>query len=328
MSAELDLTMAGGLYDRTLALIDGRVRPDGVRLRYLPMRIEEVFWRALRHHEFEATELSLAYYISLRSRGDDSYVAIPVFPSRYFRHGNFYVRADSELDSFESVRGATVGLPEYTMTACVWQRGLLKDDCGIDATEIRWRYGGIETPGREDRADIPLPPGVELEPLEQGATLNSALIDGKVDAVMAPRVLSGVHTGELKRLLVDYRDHELEYWRRTRIFPIMHLIAIRRDVHERHPWLARSLFDAFQDAKRLAYEWLAEIPALPVSLPFYVPEWEFTQAEFGPDPWPDGLEPNRATLETISRYLVEQGCADPVDIDALFAPSVLDQFVV
>jgi 4,5-dihydroxyphthalate decarboxylase len=328
MNTPLPITLAGGEYDRTVALADGRVRPRGVELRYMPMTIEEVFWRAFRHHEFDAAELSLGYYMTLRSMGDDSYVAIPVFPSRFFRHGCIFVPADSDRDSLESLAGATVGLPEYTMTACVWLRGLLREEHGIDHGDISWRYGGIESAGRRDRADLPPPPGADLQPIGDDETLNQLLAEGRIDAAMMPRIPSDYWTGKIRRLLPDYQQQEAAYFGRTGIFPMMHVIAIRRDVYERNPWVAASLFDAYQEAKALAYKWLADINALPISLPWYVPEWERTKRVFGDDPWVDGLEPNRHALGTLAGYLQEQGLAKEVDLDELFAPNSLDRFVI
>lgn len=327
MANPLDLTVAGGAYDRTMALVDGRVQPRGINLRYLAMPIEEVFWRAFRYDEFDVSELSLGYYMTLRSMGDDRYIAIPVFPSRFFRHGCIFVPADSDRQSLASLAGATVGLPEYTMTACVWLRGLLRDECGIAPSDIRWRFGGIEASGRRDRADLPAPPGVDLAPISEASTLNELLAKGELDAVISPRVLSDYWTGRIRRLLPDYPQHEAEYYRRTGIFPMMHVVALRKDVYEAHPWAAMHLYEAYQDAKRLAYEWLADINALPVSLPWFVPEWERTRAEFGDDPWVDGLEPNRAALESLRRYLIDDG-VEPFDLDGLFAPSVLQKFVI
>lgn len=328
MTRDLDLTLAGGEYDRIVPLLDGRVRPRGINLRYLPMTIEEVFWRAFRHQEFDAAELSLGYYVTLKSNGDDSYVAIPVFPSRFFRHGCIYVSATSERTTLSSLRGAVVGLPEYTMTACVWLRGLLHDEHGIAPEDIAWRFGGIESAGRRDRADLAPPPGVDLQPIADDATLNQLLAEGEIDAAMTPRIPSDYWSGKIRRLLPDYQEHEADYFRRTGIFPMMHVIAIRRHVYERHPWVAASLFDAYQEAKGLTYQWLADINALPISLPWYVPEWERTKSVFGDDPWVDGLDPNRHALATLCRYLVEQNLAKEVELDDLFAPNTLDRFVI
>lgn len=327
MSSRLELTVAGGAYDRTLALVDGRVRPRGINLRYLAMPIEEVFYRAFRYDEFDASELSLAYFMTLRAMGDDRYVAIPVFPSRFFRHGCIFVPGDSAATTLESLRGARVGIPEYTMTACVWLRGLLRDECGIDPSEITWRYGGIEAPGRRDRADLEGPAGVDLEPIPADSTLNDLLASGELDAVICPRILSSYWTGGVRRLLPDYQAAEAGYYARTGIFPMMHVVALRKDVYDRNPWAAVHLFEAYQAAKLLAYEWLADINALPISLPWYVPEWERTRSMFGEDPWVDGLEPNRDALQILRGYLISDG-VPAFDLDSLFAPSVLDKFVI
>jgi 4,5-dihydroxyphthalate decarboxylase len=326
--ADLDLTLAGGFYDRTMALISGRVRPAGVRLRYLAMPIEEVFWRALRHAEFDAAEISLAYYMTLRARGDRTYTAIPVFPSRFFRHGCIFVPAGSPRRALADLCGATIGLPEYTMTACVWVRGLLADECGIRASEIRWRAGGIEHPGRRDRADLDPPPGVDLRPIDPGTTLNQLLSEGRLDAVISPRIPSAYWSGGVRRLPPDFQAAEADYFERTGIFPVMHTVALRTDVYERHPWVAQSLFDAYQAAKQAAYEWLADINALPVALPWYVAEYERTRRIFGRDPWADGFDANRRQLLTLARYLAEQGLAPAVDVEMLFAPNTRDRFVI
>jgi 4,5-dihydroxyphthalate decarboxylase len=329
MSNRVPITLAGGSYDRTIALVDGRVRPRGVDLTYLGMPIEEVFWRAFRHREFDAAELSLGYYLTLCSQGDDGYVAIPVFPSRFFRHGCVYVAADSELTSFESLSGATIGIPEYTMTACVWLRGLLSEEHNVQPEDIHWRYGGIEAPGRRDRADMAVPPGIDLQSIGPDETLNQLLCDGKLDAVICPRLLSGYFSGRIRRLLPDYQSAEREYYDRTGIFPMMHVVALRRDIYERTPWVAASLFDAYQEAKSVAYDWLADINALPISLPWFVPEWERTRELFGRDPYPDGLEANRAGLETFARYLHDQRMTVQLtDLDSVFAPNTLDKFVI
>lgn len=328
MTSRLDLTLAGGMYDRIVPFLDGTVQPRGINLRYLAMPIEEVFWRALRHDEFDAVELSLAYYVTLRSRGDDRYIAIPVFPSRFFRHGCVFVPTDSERTSLAALKDATVGVPEYTMTACVWLRGLLRDEYGIEPSDVRWRVGGIESPGRRDRADLPAPPGVELEPIPKDATLNDLLADGQLDAVLSPRIPSRYWTDEIRRLLPNYVEHEHTYYRRTGNFPIMHVVALRYDTYQRYSWVARSLYEAYQEAKHIAYRWLADINALPISLPWYVAEWERTRREFGPDPWADGIEANRDALSTLCGYLVAEGSAAKIAIDDLFTTEMQDEFVI
>lgn len=325
---EIKVVLAGGAYDRVIPLQNGQVRPAGIDLQYLAMPIEEVFWRALRHTEFDAAELSLGYYWWMRAHGDARYVAIPVFPSRFFRHGCAYVSAKSDLRDFSQLRGCTIGVPEYTMTACVWLRGLLQDEHGIAAEDIHWRVGGIESPGRRDRIDMPLPASVDIAPIPPDAALNGLLAEGKLDAVFCPRIPSAYWTGEIRRLLPDYQQAERAYYERTKIFPIMHVVAVRRELYNRHPWAAMSLFDAYQQAKSRTYQWLEDINALPVSLPWYVPAWEETRRLFGPDPWADGLGPNRHCLEVFGRYMTDQHLASPATLEDLFAPNTLDRYVI
>lgn len=324
----LELTAAGGMYDRVIPLVTQAVRPAGIALRYLPMRIEDVFWRALRHREFDVTEISLAYYIALRSRGDRTYTAIPVFPSRFFRQGCIFVSATSPRRTLASLKGATVGVPEYSMTACVWLRGLLVDEHDVQPADIAWRTGGIESPGRRERAALPRVPGVDVQPIGADETLTELLVSGELDAVIAPRIPSARWTGAVRHLLEDYPDHELAYYERTGIFPPMHTVVLKTEVYEAHPWAARSLFDAFQEAKRHAYEWLGDINALPISLPWFMPEYERTRAIFGADPWTDGFAENAAALELLSRYLQEQGLAEPLPVRDLFARETLDEAVI
>lgn len=326
--SEIKVVLAGGAYDRVMPLQDGRVRPAGIDLQYIAMPIEEVFWRALRHTEFDAAELSLGYYWWMRAHGDDRYVALPVFPSRFFRHGCVYVNSGSGFRDFSQLRGCVVGLPEYTMTACVWLRGLLQDEHGIPPEDIHWRIGGIESPGRRDRIDMAFPEDVDIAPVPDGTSLNGLLAEGKLDAVFCPRIPSAYWTGEIRRLLPDYQQAERAFYERTRIFPIMHVIAVRRELYQRHPWAAMSLFDAYQQAKSLTYQWLEDINALPVSLAWYVPAWEETRRLFGPDPWADGLAPNRRGLEVFGRYMTEQRLAPPVALEELFARSTLDRYVI
>jgi 4,5-dihydroxyphthalate decarboxylase len=324
----MDVTVAGGLYDRTVPLMLGWVRAAGISIRYVPLEIDDMFWRAFRYREFDATEISLAYYIALRSRGDTTYIAIPVFPSRFFRHGCIYVAADSSRKSLADLGGATVGVPEYSLTMCVWLRGLLQDEYGIEPSDISWRCGGIEAAGRRARASLPVPSDVDIASIEEGQTLTALLLDGSLDAIFSPRIPDAFWRGEIRRLLVDYRTAEHDYYRRTGIFPVMHAVAIKEELYKTQPWIARSLFDAFQDAKRYAYAWLADINALPVSLPWFMAEYEATRQVFGADPWEDGLTQNRRQLEVLCRYLRQQGLAEEISVDELFAPPTLDRAVV
>lgn len=320
---EVHVTLACGPYDRTAALADGRVRAEGVALNVVQLEPEEIFWRMMRHAEFEVSEMSLSSYAMAVSRDDHRFVGLPVFLSRSFRHSSLYVRSDAELEDPRELRGARIGVPEYQMTAAVWTRGLLADEYGLTAHDATWVTGGLEQPGRAERQPLHLPPGIDVERL--GArTLADALLAGEIDALMAPRVPTVFRAPDppIRRVFPDYATRELEYHRRTGLFPIMHLVVIRSDVAERHPWLAQSLTKAFERAKALAVAGIEDAPALRWTLPFLLDAVERSKAEFGSDPWPYGLEANRATLEVFLRYLQEQGLvARDLQPDALFAPS-------
>jgi len=329
MANDLVLTVAGARYDRTLGLIEGTVRTPGMVVRYLPMNVDEMFWRALRHREFDATELSLAYYLIERSLGRDDWIAIPVFPSRFFRQGCIFVPRDSSRTSLESLRGAVVGVPEYALTACVWLRGMLSDRCGIEPSEIRWRSGGLERPGRVSRTQIDVPSTVELLPIAPEQTLSGMLASGALDAVICPNIPSAYVAGAARRLLPNARRDEEEYYSQVGYFPPMHVVALRKDVFAAYPWVARALYDSYQASKQMAYEWLDDIDGLPISLPWFVHEWEHTKSLFGKDPYRDGFAENEATLRDLARYLREQGLTPKaVDLEEMFAPPLLDSYVI
>lgn len=308
----MQLTLACGRYDRTQALIDGRVRPEGVEtLNYLALKPGETFWRQLNNLEFDASEMSLSSYTILRSEGDERFIAIPVFPSRVFRHSAVYLREDSPIAKPEQLKGRRVGVGDYQMTAAVWVRGFLQHEYGVRPEDISW------VAGKPIRAIKP-PPGVQLELMPQGTLLEEQLESGEIDAlvsVMLPRKLgSGV-----RRLFRDFRSVEADYYRRTRIFPIMHTLALKRTVYEKHPWLAVSLYKAFCKARDLARHWLYDTDALPVTLPWVIDEIEKSRDVV----WDYSVEGSRPTLEALVRYLDEQKLSRrPMRVEELFAPNV------
>jgi 4,5-dihydroxyphthalate decarboxylase len=319
----LRLTIATARYDRTMPLIDGRVRPEGLDVTWLPLNVEQIFWRQLRHLEFDASELSLSALLIRRGRGVDDLVPIPVFLSRSFRHSCIYVNADAGIRRPEDLAGKRIGVPEYQMTAAVWARGLLEDDFGVRPEDATWLQGGLEQPGRLPQEPVS-PPGVSLSMIPAGATLAGMIASGELDALVSPRTPTTYRGGDgpVRRLFPEVWATERDYWERTRIFPIMHTVAIRRPLVEANPWLPQTLANAFGEAKRLADADLRDTTALRVGLPFLVRHAEETIALMGEDFWPYGVEPNRPTLETLARYLHRQGLVpEQPDVDALFPAS-------
>jgi 4,5-dihydroxyphthalate decarboxylase len=329
--ARLPLTLACGRYDRTQALADGRVTVDGVDLRYIHLEPEEIFFRMVRFGEFDVAEMSLSTYL-LTHLADGPFVAIPVFPSRMFRHTSVYVNAGSFDLSGEPVAqlaGKTVGVAEYQLTANVWIRGILAEHYGVPVASVRYRTGGLNTPGREEKVSLDLPPEIDIEPVPAGRTLSEMLAVGELDAVYSPRAPDSFGTGSVRRLFTDTRAEEERYFERSGLFPIMHVIVIHRRVYEADPWLAQELLKAFTAAKQVAYADLARTVALSLSLPFAREEYERTVARMGADYWPYGLEPNREVLATFVRYAAEQGViAREPQPDGLFAPETHQRFVI
>jgi 4,5-dihydroxyphthalate decarboxylase len=320
------VTLACGATDRTMPLILGDVRPAGIDLTFLRMYPEEVFWRMTRHAEFDAAEMSLSSYVLRRSRGDDSVLAIPVYTSREFRHSCVWVRADADIHTPADLKGTRMGVPEYQMTAAVWIRGFLSDDFGVQPTDMHWFSGGLYEPGREEKLPISIP-GLALQAIGPDQTLSAMLLQGELDAIMGPRPPRGFPGPRVRRLFPDFRQVEVDYFNRTGVFPIMHTVVIRRELLDREPWVARSLYDAFCAAKTAAMTQLTEAVVLAVTLPWQIAEVESTIALMGEDYWPYGVERNRRALETLMRYSCEQGLAQRgVPIEELFAPSTLDDY--
>jgi 4,5-dihydroxyphthalate decarboxylase len=322
------VTLACGATDRTMPLILGDVRPAGIDLTFLRMYPEEVFWRMTRHAEFDAAEMSLSSYLLRRSRGDHSLVAIPVFTSREFRHSCVWIRADADVHAPPDLKGKRVGVPEYQMTAAVWIRGFLNDDFSVAPTDMHWFSGGLYQLGREEKLPISIR-GLDLRAIGREQTLSDMLLQGELDAVIGARPPRGFPGPKVRRLFPDFRQVEVDYFKRTAVFPIMHTVVIRRELLDREPWVARSLYDAFCAAKACATAQLSEAVVLAATLPWLIAEVEATTALMGEDYWPYGVEPNRHTIETLIRYSCEQGLAERgVAIDELFAPSTLDDYRV
>jgi 4,5-dihydroxyphthalate decarboxylase len=328
---KLPLSIACWDYDRTSRLIDGRVPIEGCEPNFFPLPVEEIFFRALNSADFDVAELSLSSYTMLTSRGKCPYVAIPVFLSRIFRHSSIYIRNDSGIREPADLRGKKVGVPEYQLTAPVWMRGILEDEYSVAPSQIRWRTGGVESPGRHEKVQLTFPEGVEVQSIEPGRTLNECLLSGDIDALMAPRAPSAFQNPDkrVKRMFGDYRAIEHAYFQKTGIFPIMHVVGIRRELVESQPWLAMSLLKAFTLAKDLAIAELSEVGALKTSLPWLASEHSDTVTTMGIDYWSYGIAGNEKTLNTFLRYHHLQGLSSrQLAIEELFAPSTHKQFVI
>lgn len=307
--SQLPLTIGCWNYDRTRALMDGRVPIEGCDPRFLALGPEEVFFRAFRHAEFDVSELSFSSYLMATARGACPYLAIPVFISRAFRHSGIYVRSDRGIAKPADLKGRLVGVPEYQVTAAVWIRGILQHEYGLHPADVEWRSGGIEEPGRHEKLPIELPADVGIEAVAEGKTLSAMLEAGEIDALVTPRAPSCFDRGapNVARLFPDFRSQERAWFKKTQIFPIMHVIGIRKELAAREPWLGASLMKAFEAAKRIVYADLREVAALKTTLPWVTREYEETVALMGADYWPYGIEANRPTLDAFLQYHHEQG---------------------
>ena len=329
--ARLGLSLACWNYDRVRALVDGRVKVEGVDLTMLSLPVEETFFRMLRHREFDAAEMSLSSYCVSLMRDDPAFIAIPVFPSRFFRHSCIFVSTRGRVRRPADLAGARVGVPEYQMTAPVWIRGVLQDDHGVDPSAPTYFTGGEEEPGREEKLRLDLPERFKVQPIGPAQTLSAMLAEGEIDALYTARTPSTFYSrpDAVRRLFPDAEAVERAYFRRTRIFPIMHVIALRRDVHAAHPWVAQALMKAFTAAKQIAYDELTVTASLATMLPWQTAAVEQAVAEMGADWWPYGLDANREVLEAFLRYHHEQGLSvRRLTLEELFAPETLESFKI
>lgn len=327
---KLHLTLACEDYDRTRPIKDGIVKPEGLELNYMVMSVEEIFWRMMKYEEFDVSELSMGAFLTAASRGRRPFIAIPVFPSRTFRHRCIFVNTDSGIRRIEDLRGKRVGVPEYSMTAAVWLRGMFEHEYGVGPGEIHWVQAGEEHPGRKDRVDFEMPAGVKLES-RPDTTLNAMIESGEVAAMMSPRMPTCFLQGSpnVKRLFPDYRRAEMEYFKKTGLFPIMHVIVIKRAIYEKEPWVAQTLFKAFCEAKEICMRELYDTNILRVSLPWTSAEYEDARDLMTADYWPYGLEPNRRNLETLHGYMLEQGLIKQrLNLGELFARETVEAFKI
>ena len=323
MLTRLRLTLACGDYDRTRALEEGTIRPDGIELTYLRLVVEETFFRMMRHQEFEVAELSLSSYVLSLQRDPAPFIAIPVFPSRMFRHGSIYINTEAGISSPQDLRGKVVGAPEYQLSAGVWIRGILADHYGVPIDSVTYRTGGQEQAGRIEKASLHLPESIHIDPIAPDQTLSAMLAEGEVAALYTPRIPSPFARRDprVARLFPDTIAAEQAYFAESGIFPIMHVVAIRRDVYDSSRWVAQSLYKAFQAAKVDVFGRLYDSSALRFMLPWLNQQLEEARTVLGEDYWSYGLEANHHTLATFLRYHHEQGLSRRLMTpEELFAP--------
>lgn len=323
------ISLACSLSDRTQPLYDGRIEPAGIDLNFVSLEVEEVFWRMLRYQEFDASEMSMSSYMMAKDRGEPQFTAIPVFPSRYFRHSCIFVNTNSGIEDPEDLRGRTVGVPEYQMTAPLWIRGILRTEYGVAPEEMTWYRGGEEEEGREEKLDVDLGPDLNISAIPTDETLSAMLKRGAIDALFTARTPSSFSTPSVERLFSDYRSVERDYYERTGHFPIMHTVVLREDVYQENPWIAQELTKAFTAAKKICMERMTRTSALSTTLPWVHDELDSTRELMGDDFWPYGVEANRDTLETMIEFSYEQGLIDTeFDVTDLFAEETLETYRV
>ena len=325
--APLTLSLACTVSDRTRPILDGRVPIPGCDMTFLPGEPEDIFRRALRDRAFDVTELSMGSHIVTTARGDSAYIGVPVFPSRAFRHAGIYVRTDRGLASPADLRGRRIGVPEYQQTAAMWVRGLLLDQHGVRATEVSWRTGGLNEPSGGERIPLKLSPEIDVQPIGPTETLDGLLRAGEIDAIVSPRPPRSFveKSAPVGRLFSDLHAAETSYYRATGFFPIMHCLAVRRELAAQHPWLPLELFRAFSRAKALALGELGLVNVLRVSLPWIAHYYAEAVALTGGNPWPYGFRRNAGELAAMIRYAVADGLASrALEPAELFHPSTLD----
>jgi 4,5-dihydroxyphthalate decarboxylase len=328
--SKLQLSVAVGNYDRVRPLIDGAVQIDGVDPVFMTLPPEEIFFRAFRGQDFDICELSMSSTTVKTADGTCPYVAVPAFVSRAFRHNSIWVRTD-RIKSPADLKGKRVGLPEYQLTACVWARVILEEDFGVKPSDVTWVRGGIEDAGRPEKISIKLPPGIHMEDAPEGATISGMLERGEIDGFIAPRVptFAGARPANVGMLFADPIAAGKDYFKRTGIFPIMHVTGIRRTLVEKHPWLPAAVFKAFSESKAKCLEALEDTAATKVTLPFVEDQLRLAREFMGEDFWSYGLEPNRKVLETFLRFHHKEGLSSRlVTPEELFHPSTHESFAI
>jgi 4,5-dihydroxyphthalate decarboxylase len=328
--SKLQLSLAVGPYDRTRALLDGSVQIDGIELICMTLSPEEIFFRAFRHAEFDVCELSLSSFTVKTAQGNCPYIGVPAFVSRTFRHTSIYVRTD-RIKKPADLKGKKVGVPEYQLTANVWARAILEEEFGVKPSDVSWVRGPITDAERPEKISIKLPPDVKLEDAPAGKTISQMLADGEIDGFIAPRApdLDLRKHPSVGWLFSDPTAAAKDYYKRSGIFPIMHLVGVRRELVQAHPWLPAALLKAFEQAKAAALELLNDTSATKVTLPFVEENLKAARELIGEDFWPYGVAPNRKTLEAFLRRHHAEGLSSRlVKVDEMFHPSTYESFKI
>jgi 4,5-dihydroxyphthalate decarboxylase len=307
-TARLHLTLATTDYDHVRDLTNGVVRPEGIVLTGFVLPVEEVFFRFIKNREWDVSEMSFGKFIGFASLGNSPFIGIPVFPSRVFRHSAFYVRADRGIASPKDLEGKSVGIPEWVQTAGIYARGFLAETAGVDLRKIKWVQAGMNEAGREEKVEFKLPPGIQYQQ-RRDTSISAMLLSGEIDAAISARVPDAFNAaaGKIVRLYPDYRKDEMAYHAATGIYPIMHVIAMRRAVFERYPWVAMNLFKAFDEAKARSLDRIRDLTASRIPVPWAAAIADEFGKGFGDDPFPYGLEANRKTLDAFCRFSHDQG---------------------
>jgi len=328
--ANIHLSVALSDYDHFRDFTGGKIKAEGIDITHIDLPVEEIFSRFTKYREWHVSEMSMAKYISLISQGDRSITAIPVFPSRFFRQHAFYVATDRPFERAADLAGKKVGIPNWVQTACVYTRAWLVHQIGIPLNAIDWYQAAVNVSGHVDEVQPKLPDGVRYTPVA-GRSLTDMLIAGDLDAIISARPPRLFEQGDprIRRMFPNYRQVEEDYWKQTGIFPIMHTVALRRDVVDAHPWIGMNLFKAFEEAKQRSITRALDGNICRFPIPWTFDYAEQSQRMFGKDFWPYGVEANRTTLEAFCQYAFEQGVAHRrVSIDELYPPSVHSLFEI
>jgi len=321
---DLDMTLAVCDYDHVRDLVSGAIPVEGLRVNFQSFSIQEIFHRFTTYREWDASEMSMGMYVSLLSRGDESLTAIPVFTSRVFRLSSFYIKRGGTVQRPEDLRGKRIGYPEWAHTAGIYSRAYLMHDLNIPLSEIEWVQSGVNSGGRAEHVNLALPDDVRRTPVSD-KSLDEMLLSGEIDCLMSSLPPKSFYDGhpDVARLIPDFETVETAHYEQTGIFPIMHTIAIKRELSDRYPWIAANLFSAFETAKNRSVQRLRD-----VTISRFPNPWGFAGAErvtklFGRNIWPYGIEANLKTLLPFLKFCEEQGIAHrPMKIEELFAPQV------